>query len=221
MSASSNSSPDESDQLFLRWSDDPGLPSHEESVQMLEAKASEYVLRTSFKVKEKTRVYLIGKFTSEAGVVRSCRKAGKNYTLTIGISPDGPTPPHFDIDPGVFIVDSFLTEEQERQILSELEDELRCADDDPSTSPFRAQCSGTACYDGSASVSRLLKTTARSSTTFVYNGVFHFLDKFRQITGTACPTMSKELPACLCGAAVSTEPFLPVANHSRCSSCSN
>ncbi len=219
MSASSNSSPDESDQVFLRWSDSPDLPSHEESVQMLEARASEYLIRTSFKVKEKTRVYLIGKFTQEAGIVQSCREAGKNYTLIISTSPDGPTPNHFDVDPGVFIVDSFLTEEQERQILSELDDELRCADDDTSTS-FRAQCRGTACYDVSASLSRVLKTTARSSTTLVYNGVSHFLDKFRQITGTASLSMSKELPACPCGVAVPAEPFVLPATHTRCA-CSN
>jgi len=133
MSASSSSSPDESDQLLLRWSDDPDLPSHEEFVYMLEAKAAELVLRSSFRVLEKTRVYLIGKDYSEAGIVRSCRNQGSYFVLTIGISPEGPVPPHMEIDPGVFIVDSFLTEEQEERILSELEEELHWQDDGPSS----------------------------------------------------------------------------------------
>ncbi len=194
MSASSSSSPDESDQLLLRWSDNPDLPSHEEWVEMLEATSSEYVLRSSFKVPEKTRVYLVGRDTSEAGLVRSCRKLGINFILTIGISPEGPSAPRFGIDPGLLIVDSFLTEEQELQILNELEDELRSGDPNPTMMSARQH--RTTSFQGTAALNRIFRYTVRSSTALVSNGVFLFLDKFRQMTGTCTAETVAEKTIC-------------------------
>ena len=194
MSASSSSSPDESDQLLLRWSDNTDLPSHEEWVQMLEAKGSEYVIRSPFKVLEKTRVYLVGRDTSEAGIVRSCRRRGIDFILTIGISPEGPVAPRFGIDPGVFIVDSFLTEEQELQILGELEDELRSGDQNPAT--LSTLQHRTTSFQGTATLNRLFRYTMRSSTALVSTGVFHFLDKFRQMTGTCTAETAAEKTVC-------------------------
>ena len=194
MSASSSSSPDDSDQLLLRWSDNPDLPSHEEWVQMLEAKGSEYVIRSSLRILEKTRVYLVGRDTSEAGIVRSCRRHGIDFILTIGISPEGPVVPRFGIDPGVFIVDSFLTEEQELQILGELEEELRSGDQNTAT--MSVQQHRTTSFQGTATLNRIVRFTMRSSTALVSTGVFHFLDKFRQITGTCTAEAVSEKTIC-------------------------
>ena len=183
MSASSCSSPDESGQLLLRWSDDPDLPSHEESVYMLEAKSAELVLRSSFRVPEKTRVYLIGKDYSEAGIVRSCHKQGLNFILTIGISPEGPVPPHIEIDPSVFIVDSFLTEEQEERILSELEEELHWQDDGPS-SFLTASVQDSATRKPHDALRRVVEATGTEATVGVTGGVAArpLIEKLRHIT---------------------------------------
>jgi hypothetical protein len=190
MSASSCSSPDESGQLLLRWSDDPDLPSHEEFVYMLEAKTAELVLRSSFRVLEKTRVYLIGKDYSEAGIVRSCHKQGPNFILTIGISPEGPVPPHIEIDPSVFIIDSFLTEEQEERILSELEDELHWHDDGAS-SFLTASVQDSATGKPDEALRRVVEATGTEATVGAGGCVpaRPLLEKLRHVTAPRPPAV--------------------------------
>jgi hypothetical protein len=112
-------------QVLLRWSDNPGAPSHEQFVQMIESHSSEAVIRSAFKLGEKTEVHLIGRFYTANGIVRSCREDGSEFIVTIFmlknvLSPDsGSRPPR---EPGLISVDNWLTEEAENRILEEFED---------------------------------------------------------------------------------------------------
>ena len=93
---------------------------------MLETHFSEATICSSLKIGEDTQVSLIGTYYSETGTVRSCRPEGGKFIVTIGIRPDNPSPSRScGIDPGVFAIENFLTEEQERQILDELDKELQ------------------------------------------------------------------------------------------------
>jgi hypothetical protein len=179
MSASSCSL-DESDKLLLRWSEDAFSPSREELVQMLETRGSEAVISSSLSVLEKTEVFLIGKYSTESGVVRSCRPSGGKYIVTISIHSQKPNPP--DIDPGLLALDSWMTEEQEKAILDQIEKEI-------GNQQFRSlatarACFNTTCCEGTAALNRLLRFTIRSSTARVPNGIVQLLSKFRQAAGT-------------------------------------
>jgi len=112
-------------QLLLRWSDMPGAPSHEQFVQMIESHSSEAVIRSASKVGEQTEVYLIGRFYTANGIVRSCQEDGSEFIVRIFmlksvLSPEsGPRPPR---EPGLISVDSWMTEEAENRILEEFEE---------------------------------------------------------------------------------------------------
>jgi hypothetical protein len=121
MSAAS-SSLDDSDELLLRWSEDEFTPSREELVQILEARISEAVICSALEVVEKTRVYLVGKNSTESGIVQSCQASGKKFIVTILFNSETSIPP---IDPGVLLVDTFMTEEQELKILDEVDEEIQ------------------------------------------------------------------------------------------------
>src|ERR1700761_3157395 len=110
MSASSCSL-DGPDRLLLRWSEDAFSPSREEFVEMVETRSSEAVICSSRRVLEQTKVFLIGKDSTESGIVRSCRPSGGKFIVTIVINSQEPNPP--DVDPGVLLLDTFMTEEQE------------------------------------------------------------------------------------------------------------
>lgn len=179
MSASSCSL-DESDKLLLRWFEDAFSPSREEPVQMLETRVSEAVICSSLKVLEKTEVFLIGKYSTESGVVRSCRPSGGKYIVTISIHSQKPNPP--DIDPGLLALDSWMTEEQEKAILDQIDKEL-------GNQQFRSLAMArayfnTTCCGGTAALNRLLRFTVRSSTVRVPNGLVQLFTRFRQAAGT-------------------------------------
>lgn len=120
--SASGSSLDDSDELLLRWSEDEFSPSREQFVQILEARVSEAVICSALKVVEKTRVYLVGKNSTESGIVQSCQASGKKFIVTILFNSETSNPP---IDPGVLLVDTFMTEEQELQILAEVDEEIQ------------------------------------------------------------------------------------------------
>lgn len=185
MSASSCSL-DESDKLLLRWSEDAFSPSREEPVQMLEARISEAVICSSLRVVEETEVFLIGKYSTESGVVRSCRAAGGKFIVTILIHSQKPNPP--DIDPGLLSVESWLTEEQEQAILDEIDNEIG-GQQFRSLAVARA-CLNTTCCEGTAALNRLLRFTIRSSTARVPTSIAQIWSKFRQAAGT-CAFTSK------------------------------
>lgn len=112
---------EDSERVLLRWSEAPNAPSSEEFVHLIEARPSEAVIRSARKVLEKVRVYLVGRQYRGAGVVHSCRREGNSFILTIVITDNSSTEHRSDLDPGIFSVDDFLTEEQEALILKDLE----------------------------------------------------------------------------------------------------
>ena len=108
-------------QCFLRWSDSPELPIREEPVEVIEVSSSEPVIRSALMISEGTKVFLIGSGYSGNGIVRSCQREGNSFLLTIRINTEymqPELPPLYD--PGLFAVDSFLTEEEEAKILASL-----------------------------------------------------------------------------------------------------
>lgn len=178
--SASRCSLDDSDRLLLRWSEGALSLLREEFVQMLEDRNSEAVISSARRLIEKTEVSLIGKKCSETGVVRSCRAFGEKFIVTISINSHGPSGP--EIDPGVLLIDSFMTEEEELRILDEVDDEIR-------RQQFRSLATAKAYFntgrcEGTAALNRLLKFTVRSSTALVSNGVVQFWGKFRQVAGT-------------------------------------
>ena len=113
------------DQLFLRWSDDPTLPTREERVEVIEIHSSESLIRSPFRIDEETQVYLIGKHYTGTGIIRSCNKKGSSFILTILMDTECFLSEFLDKpDPGVFAVDSFLTEEEEIKILESLNNDI-------------------------------------------------------------------------------------------------
>ena len=124
MSACGGICSDDSDRVLLRWSDSPNSTFREEIVQILTSGFSEAVVCSSLKIREETRVSLIGNFYSEFGTVRSCRPEGGKFVVTIRIKPEASTL-GYRVDPGVFAINDFLTEEDELRILEELDQELQ------------------------------------------------------------------------------------------------
>jgi|ERR1700728_3455473 hypothetical protein len=127
MSSGHTSSDVESDQALLCWSEAPNSPSREEFVQVLETHLSEAIIKSNLKVDEKTKVTLIGKDYTGIGIVRACRRDGKNFIVTIGMGEERTGPaPGIERDPSVLVVDDFITEEQEAKILNDLGGTIRC-----------------------------------------------------------------------------------------------
>jgi len=94
---------------------------------VLETHLSEAIIKSTLKVNEKTKVTLIGKDYTGIGIVKSCRGDGKNFIMTIGIGEEWIRPaPAGEPDPSVLVIDEFITEEQEAQILQDLSDSMRC-----------------------------------------------------------------------------------------------
>jgi hypothetical protein len=106
------------DQLLLRWSQPDGA-GREVFVDFLSRQLSKIVVRTAFDVPANTPVYLSGKDYVVSGVASRCRKDANGFVLNIRIEQE--TRLQSRIDPGVFAVDNFLTEEQELEILKNLE----------------------------------------------------------------------------------------------------
>ena len=113
------------DQVVLRWSDNPELPVREETVQILELRFPESIVRSSLQFSEETHVYLIGKDYTGNGIIQSCRSDGNEFILTILMTSDSLLPElSMKPDPGVFAIDEFLTEEEELKILQSLSKSL-------------------------------------------------------------------------------------------------
>ena len=111
------------ERVLLRWSEAPNLPSREELVQIIWAQPEEALIRSASKLLENTQVYLITKCRTDDGVVRSCREEGSSFIVRIAIAANLTNNYGYDLDPGIFAVEDFLTEEQEAKILEDLENE--------------------------------------------------------------------------------------------------
>lgn len=118
MSASCNSLFPQSDRAVLRWSENPNLPSREEPVDIVKARPSGALIRSTLQIDKETRVYLIKNGYTRIGIVKSCREDCGVFLMEIASAEAGACYP---ADPGVLAVDDFITEEEEAQILSGLD----------------------------------------------------------------------------------------------------
>lgn len=112
------------DRISLFWSDPKDAVLREQLVEIVESGLSEAVLRSDCKIPENTKVRLAGNEYRGDWTVRSCRKEGRQFQLTVCVGeklPPGNGKAAFD--PGIFAVEGFLTEEQEAEVLKNLEDD--------------------------------------------------------------------------------------------------
>jgi hypothetical protein len=116
-----------SGQMLLLWSDEPNSASQKELVDLLEARFEEVVIRSARKVRETTQVYLMGEQYTGTGIVRTFRKDDNSFILTIHVDEASPFRHNSELDPGVFAVDDFLTEQQEAEILRDLGNDIHIA----------------------------------------------------------------------------------------------
>jgi hypothetical protein len=114
------------EQVVLRWREGPALAAREAEGEVLEARLREAVIRCSLQINEQTEVQILAGSYRETGVVRSCRaEENDGFVLSIRItSAPELEAPHFERDPGMLAVESFLTDEQADKILEELDLEL-------------------------------------------------------------------------------------------------
>ena len=108
-------------QVLLLWTDPGDFASRREFVDLLETHHDEAVVRSARKVRENTQVYLMGKQYTGTGIVRSCRQDDNSFVLAIQIDEGSLFRPNSELDPGIFAVEDFLTEQQEAEILRDLE----------------------------------------------------------------------------------------------------
>jgi hypothetical protein len=120
MSPTSNA-PAMPDQALLRWSENPNNPSREQTVEIVQTRAGETLIRSAMKLGENIRVYLIKNGYTRIGVVKSCCEDRGGFLVRIEMSATGPLSPEYFSDPGPLVVEDFITEEQEAQILKDLE----------------------------------------------------------------------------------------------------
>jgi len=108
-------------QVLLLWTDPGDFASRREFVDLLETHRDEALVRSARKVRENTQVYLMGKQYTGTGIVRSCRQDDNSFVLAIQIDEGSLFRPNSELDPGIFAVEDFLTEQQEAEILRDLE----------------------------------------------------------------------------------------------------
>jgi hypothetical protein len=113
--------------MLLLWSDETNSASRRELVDLLEARFEEIVIRSARKVPETTQVYLMGEQYTGTGIVRTLRTDDNSFILTIHVDEASPYRHNSELDQGVFAVDDFLTEQQEAEILSYLENDINPA----------------------------------------------------------------------------------------------
>ena len=112
-----------SEKVLLRWSEAANSTLREEFVELIHSHPAEALIRCSPKLKKDTQVYLVADRCKMSGVVASCRKEGNSFIVAIVIN-ENLTPPHgSEQDPGILMVDDFLTEEEEAKILKEIEED--------------------------------------------------------------------------------------------------
>jgi hypothetical protein len=118
MSLSASSFSGDSGQLLLRWSDGSNFVSHEEFVDVLSRQLSRITVRSGSAIAQDTPVFLAGGQYIANGIARSCRKDSSN-SFILGILIDTESNIHSGSarDPGIFVLEDFITEEQEAAIL--------------------------------------------------------------------------------------------------------
>ncbi len=102
--------------LILRWSETCDSTFHEHSVELISSQREKTILRSPVSLQEHTSVLLPD--NEAGGIVQSCCQEGGAFILTISskdeinISSSEP-----QRDPGTLVVDGFLSEAQEAELL--------------------------------------------------------------------------------------------------------
>jgi len=93
-------------------------------VEIVDEDDSEPILRVPLKIGEETPVTLLARNYMVNGIVRFCRPDRNSYLITVAtndFSGERFDNAHFR-DPGVLVLDDFLTEEEEQKILESLQE---------------------------------------------------------------------------------------------------
>ena len=110
------------DQILIRWSETPNAPSHEELADIVQVRPSEtVVVRSAYQIDANTRVYLIKNGYTRIGIVKSCQEDKGTFLMEIDVAATDPLDWVYAVDPGVFGVEEWITEEQESEILKDLD----------------------------------------------------------------------------------------------------
>ena len=108
-------------QVLLLWTDTQDFASRREFGHLLETHRNEAVIRSANKIGENAQVYLMGKQYTGNGIVSSCHQEDSSFILTIQIDDTSLIRHNSELDPGIFAVEDFLTEQQEAEILRDWE----------------------------------------------------------------------------------------------------
>lgn len=121
-----------SNKLVLRWVDSPSAPAYEFPVEIVDENDSGPILRAPLNIEEQTPVTLVAEDYTVNGIVRSCLADRNSYLITVATQDvsDQLAGTAYFRDPGVFVLDDFLTEEEEAKILESLGDSSRSLDGD-------------------------------------------------------------------------------------------
>ena len=108
-------------QVLLLWTDIQDFASRREFGHLLETHRNEAVIRSANKIGENAQVYLMGKQYTGNGIVSSCHQEDSSFILTIQIDDTSLILHNSELDPGIFAVEDFLTEQQGAEILRDWE----------------------------------------------------------------------------------------------------
>ena len=107
--------------FLLRWSKACDSTFHEHLVEVISSQPTETVLRSPISVQEHTKVLLLE--TKSGGIVQSCHKEGSVFILTISAKDEiNRFSSESQRDPGPMVVDNFLSEAQEAELLKHWND---------------------------------------------------------------------------------------------------
>ncbi|HEY3937404.1 MAG TPA: hypothetical protein VGL97_08235 [Bryobacteraceae bacterium] len=109
-------------QVLLSWSESLDSPKKQEIGQIISIRGADAVIRIAVPIVVGTTVLVTGKYYTGNGIVQSYRKEFETFILTLSKSDDIPFKGS-KRDPGMVVVDNFLTEDEEAQILKDLKNE--------------------------------------------------------------------------------------------------
>lgn len=110
---------------FVRWYDVESAKYQEDPIEILSEENSKATIWTAFGLLQETPVYIKTDSYTGNGIVTSAIPEDKGYRVIIRLDREDMLNPYSsEIDPGVFALERFLTEEEENKILESLGDEL-------------------------------------------------------------------------------------------------
>lgn len=108
---------------LLRWFEGPRSNHREELVEIVDDHECQTVVRTSFELHPETKVSLITENYTEESVVQACQSEKTFFLLRLEARQHS-RDARAAIDPGLFSVNDFLTEDQEAAILEEVAEQV-------------------------------------------------------------------------------------------------